>query len=66
MSTDTLTNLWDLLGERGRALLISTPLFVPHVRIAEAAARLGLTDVAITDAGDEGVARGLSAWFALR
>jgi uroporphyrinogen-III synthase len=66
MSTDTLTNLWDLLGERGRALLISTPLFVPHARIAEAAAHLGLTDVAITDAGDEGVARGLSAWFALR
>lgn len=66
MSTDTLTNLWDLLGESGRALLIGTPLFVPHARIAEAAAHLGLVDVAITDAGDEGVVRGLSAWFALR
>jgi uroporphyrinogen-III synthase len=66
MSTNTLTNLWDLLGESGRALLIGTPLFVPHARIAEAAAHLGLTDVAITDAGDEGVVRGLSAWFALR
>jgi uroporphyrinogen-III synthase len=66
MSGETLSNLWDLVGERGRALLLNTPLFVPHARIAEAAARLGITDVAITDAGDEGLVRGLSAWFALR
>jgi uroporphyrinogen-III synthase len=66
MSTDTLANLWDLLGEEGRALLLATPLFVPHARIAEAASRLGMHNVAITDAGDEGVVRGLSAWFALR
>jgi len=66
MSTDTLTNLWDLIGEEGRALLLATPLFVPHARIAEAASRLGLHHVAITDAGDDGVVRGLSAWFALR
>ncbi len=66
MSSETLSNLWDLVGEQGRALLLSTPLFVPHARIAEAAARLGIADVAITDAGDEGLVRGLSAWFALR
>jgi uroporphyrinogen-III synthase len=66
MSSETLSNFYDLIGERGRELLRTTPLFVPHARIAEAASRLGLTDVAITDAGDEGVVRGLSAWFALR
>ena len=66
MSTQTLDNLWDLMGERGRPLLMSTPLFVPHARIASAAMRHGIADVAITDAGDEGIVRGLSAWFALR
>ncbi len=66
MSSETLSNFYDLIGERGRELLRTTPLFVPHARIAEAASRLGLADVAITDAGDEGVVRGLSAWFALR
>jgi uroporphyrinogen-III synthase len=66
MSTQTLDNLWELVGERGRQLLLATPVFVPHSRIAEAAARHGIIDVAITDAGDEGVVRGLSAWFALR
>jgi uroporphyrinogen-III synthase len=66
MSTETLSNLCELIGARGRALLLATPLFVPHARIADAAARLGFNDVAITDAGDEGLVRGLSAWFALR
>ena len=66
MSTQTLDNLWELIGERGRMLLLATPVFVPHSRIAEAATRHGIIDVAITDAGDEGVVRGLSAWFALR
>jgi len=66
MSTQTLDNLWELLGERARELLLSTPLFVPHERIASAAMRRGIRDVAITDAGDEGIVRGLSAWFALR
>jgi uroporphyrinogen-III synthase len=66
MSSETLSNLWELIGERGRALLLATPLFVPHARIADAAARLGINNVAITDAGDEGLVRGLSAWFALR
>ena len=66
MSAETLNNLWDMIGEQGRELLLATPLFVPHARIAEAAARLGMSDVAITDTGDAGLVRGLSAWFALR
>jgi uroporphyrinogen-III synthase len=55
-----------MIGEEGRELLLATPLFVPHARIAEAATRLGMADVAITDTGDAGLVRGLSAWFALR
>src|SRR4051812_5287666 len=66
MSAETLNNLWDMIGEQGHELLRATPVFVPHPRIAEAATRLGLTDVAITDTGDAAVVRGLSAWFALR
>jgi uroporphyrinogen-III synthase len=53
MSTQTLDNLWELLGERGRELLLRTPVFVPHERIASAAMRRGIAEVAITDAGDE-------------
>jgi len=66
MSAQTLDNLWELIGENGHKLLLITPLFVPHPRIAAVAMRYGIVDVAITDGGDEGVVRGLSAWFALR
>jgi len=65
LSGDTLDNLWIMLGARGQRLLRATPLFVPHASIAERAARLGLTECAITPAGDAGVVRGLSAWFSL-
>ncbi|HTS53839.1 MAG TPA: uroporphyrinogen-III synthase [Burkholderiales bacterium] len=65
MSGETLDNLWGMLGSRGRPLLRATPLFVPHANIAQRAAGLDLTEVAITPPGDEGVLRGLSAWFSL-
>ncbi len=63
MSGETLDNLWAMLGERGRQFLHGTPLFMPHVNIAERAARLGLTEVVITPPGDEGILRALSTWF---
>jgi hypothetical protein len=66
MSGETLDNLWALIGESGQRLLRSTPLFVSHASIAERAAHLGLTEVAITPPGDEGILRGLSAWFSLK
>lgn len=66
MSSETLDNLWALLSEDGRRLLRTTPLFMPHANIAERAARLGLTEVAVTPSGDEGMLRGLSAWFSLQ
>lgn len=65
MSGETLDNLWLMIGARGQRLLSATPLFVPHSSIAERAARLGLTELAVTPAGDEGMLRGLAAWFSL-
>jgi len=66
MSGETLNNFWHIVGERGQALFRCTPLFVPHANIAERAARLGLTEVAITPPGEDGLLRGLGAWFALQ
>jgi uroporphyrinogen-III synthase len=66
MSGETLDNLWALLGESGQRLLRSTPLFVSHANIAERATHIGLTEVAVTPPGDEGILRGLSAWFSLK
>jgi uroporphyrinogen-III synthase len=66
MSGATLDNLWAMLGPRGQRLLRVTPVFVPHTSIAERAEHLGLTEVAVTPAGEGGVLRGLSEWFSLR
>jgi uroporphyrinogen-III synthase len=66
MSGETLDNLQAMLGLRGQLLLRTTPLFVPHTSIAERARRAGLTEVAVTPPGDEGVVRGLCAWFSSR
>jgi uroporphyrinogen-III synthase len=66
MSGETLDNLWSMLGEAGQRLLRHTPLFAPHSNIGQRAAGLGLTEVAITPPGDEGLLRGLAAWFAQR
>ncbi|MEO8628221.1 MAG: uroporphyrinogen-III synthase [Betaproteobacteria bacterium] len=66
MSSETLDNFWNMIGPRGQELFGRTPLFMPHASIAEHAADLGLTQTAITPPGDEGMVRGLSAWFALQ
>lgn len=66
MSGLTLDNLWAMVGLRGQRLLRITPLFVPHASVAERARHLGLTEVVITPAGDEGMLRGLSEWFSSR
>jgi len=65
MSGETLDNLQLMLGSRGQQLLRTTPLFVPHASIAERAGRIGLTEVTVTPPGDEGMVRGLRAWFSL-
>jgi len=62
-SSEGLRNFFDMLGAEGRKRLARAPLFVPHPRIAATARELGLADVVVTGAGDEGLARGLEGHF---
>ena len=62
-SSEGLHNLFDMIGESGQQLLKKTPLFTAHQRIAQTATKLGLTLVVTTDAGDEGMLRGLQVYF---
>lgn len=61
-SSEALGYLWDMLGEADRTGFAATPLFVPHVRIAELARRLGWQQVRLTEAGDDGLLSALTAW----
>lgn len=60
-SSEGLDNLWEIVGDEGRALLASLPVFVPHTRIAARARALGL-DARETAAGDAGLLAGLLEW----
>ena len=62
-STEGLRNLFDMAGETGQIYLKRSPLFVSHERIALTAKKLGLTQVFVTAAGDEGLLRGLVNYF---
>lgn len=62
-STEVLDNFLDMIGDAGRALLLNTPLFVPHPRIAAHATARGLTKVVTTDATDAGLLTGLRRHF---
>lgn len=61
-SGESLHNLFDLLGKLGQQWLKKTPLFVPHERIAQIARGMGLEQVIVTLAGDEGLITGLNEW----
>lgn len=61
-SSEGLRNLVDMLDADGRAQLASTPVFVPHLRIAENAAALGLHKVILTGPADAGIIAGLSTY----
>jgi len=61
-SSEGLRYLVDLLDGEGLAFLQKTPLFVPHVRIAENARALGLSNILLTDAADAGILAGLLAY----
>ena len=63
-SSEGLANLRQMLGEAGWPCLRNTPLFAPHERIAVAARSLGVQTVVQTDAGDEGLIAGITAFFA--
>jgi len=62
-SAEVLDNFLALIGTDGLALLKSTPLFVPHERIAAHAKRQMLTQVITTDPTDAGVLAGLLRHF---
>jgi uroporphyrinogen-III synthase len=54
-SSEGLRNLVDLLDAPARSLLRSTPMFVPHQRIAELAQALAMQRVILTGAADAGI-----------
>ncbi|MDR3298745.1 MAG: uroporphyrinogen-III synthase [Candidatus Accumulibacter sp.] len=64
-SSEGLRNLTQLLDTDSRARLASLPVFVPHQRIAEEAARQGLRRVVLTGSTDSGLVIGLCTyrWF---
>ena len=62
-SSEGVDNLWTVVGDEGRRLLVSLPAFVPHARIAERAQQHGLR-VTLTAGGDAGLLAGLLAWAA--
>lgn len=61
-SSESLHNLFELVGTLGQQWLKKTPMFVPHERIAAVARQLGLERVFVTPPGDEGLLQGLLAW----
>ena len=61
-SSEALGYLWDMLDNVAKKRLAAVPLFVPHARIAEAAHKLGWSEVVLTDEGDDGLISGLIAW----
>lgn len=54
------------LRQIAQPALYTTPLFVPHPRIAELARRQGWMQVYLTEAGDEGLLSGLLEWACQR
>jgi uroporphyrinogen-III synthase len=63
-SSEGLRNLFEMVGDAGRAPLRCTPLFAPHARIAEGARALGCERVVETAPGDEGIVAALAAFWA--
>lgn len=61
-SSEGLRNLLALLDAEGRRYLSTTPIFVPHRRIAETARELGLQRVVLTGPADAGIIAGLCAY----
>jgi len=62
-SAEVLDNFLAMVGDPGRKLLLTTPLFVPHSRIAAHAKEQGLDNVVTTEATDAGILQGLLAYF---
>lgn len=61
-SGESMRNLFDLVGKLGQQWLKKTPVFAFHENIAEVARELGVEQVFVTPAGDEGLLSGLIEW----
>jgi uroporphyrinogen-III synthase len=61
-SSEGLRNLLQLLDTDSRERVFAMPVFVPHRRIVEEAARLGLRRVVLTGATDEGLVAGMCSY----
>ena len=61
-SSEGLRNLWSLLEPQDRLQLARLPLFVPHARIVDEAAKLGLTKIVLTGPADAGILAGIMAF----
>lgn len=61
-SSEGLRHLVELLDREGRDFLQKTPLFVPHARIADSAAALGLNNIILSGAADAGIMAALLAY----
>jgi uroporphyrinogen-III synthase len=62
-SSEGLANLDELLRAWRRDWLQESPLFVPHARVAQEAARLGASETIVAGPGDRETARALIAYF---
>lgn len=62
-SGEGLANLLAMLGADGKRQLAGTAWFVPHPRIADEAARLGIAPVVVAGPGDAETAAALVAYF---
>jgi uroporphyrinogen-III synthase len=62
-SAEGLENLFAMVGARGAAQLESTPLFVPHARVAAQAQRLGVREVLVGGPSDDATLERLVAYF---
>lgn len=62
-SRESLDGLVAQLTTEGRQLLSRTPLFVPHPRIAEHARTLGMSQIIVTPAGEDGMLQALTEHF---
>lgn len=62
-SGETVANLFAMLGDAGRKQLQHTPLFVPHLRIAEEATKRGAGKVLVAGPGNDEMVACLVAYF---
>jgi len=61
-SSEALGYLWQMLDSKSRQVIRSTPLFVPHARIAGLARQQGWLQVQLTASGDDGLLSALITW----